>query len=293
MGDSVILGIDVETVGGTGAICELAVSAVSSDGSDLGHFETLVDPGDVTWQQIATSLHGITAAAVEGKPRLDAAWSNMFKWMRGLGAGPFSVFAHNAGFERGVLESQLRRDAERLEIRCSMQLARSRRPDLGKHTLDVVCDELCVPLVDHHRALPDAWAAAHVARLLIHGGTPPSSPPRPRLLSESTVWTSNEARGSNPALRAETEVISDRLAGEVIVFTGSPYSVKDRKDLKRLAIAHGAGVIDSVSSHTSMLVVCGFEREIPAGIRSTGKLKKALKLPCRIVSEGKFLSSVH
>jgi DNA polymerase III epsilon subunit-like protein len=293
MNDSVILGIDVETVGGPGAICELAVSAVSPDGCDLGHFEALVDPGDVTWQQAATRLHGISAAAVAGKQSLDAAWSEMIEWMRGLGESRFEVFAHNAGFERGVLGNQLQPDAERLDIKCSMQLARTRLPDLGEHALDVVCEEIGVPLLNHHRALPDAWASAHIARLLIHGGNRPSSPPMPRPLDEPTGWTSNGARGSNPALRAETEVISSRLAGEVVVFTGTPYSVKDRTDLKRLAIAHGADVADNVSRRTTVLVVAGHRGHVPEGALGKSKGRRALEFNCLIMSEEEFLAQIN
>jgi DNA polymerase-3 subunit alpha (Gram-positive type) len=79
------------------------------------------------------------------------------------------VCAHNAPFDIGFL----RIDAEKAGVRLpdmvldTLPLARAVMPDLKRHKLDMICKKLDVKLDQHHRALFDTRATAHMqVRLL-------------------------------------------------------------------------------------------------------------------------------
>jgi DNA polymerase-3 subunit epsilon len=80
-----------------------------------------------------------------------------------LGLTPYMLAAHNASFDRSVLETCCAAAGLRppsLAFRCSMQLARSTW-GLRPTTLPAVCAHLGIPL-QHHDALSDAEACARV-----------------------------------------------------------------------------------------------------------------------------------
>jgi DNA ligase (NAD+) len=75
---------------------------------------------------------------------------------------------------------------------------------------------------------------------------------------------------------------SDRLSGEVVVFTGGLESMT-RDDAKRLVLEHGGRVAEGVSKNATLVV---------AGEGAGAKLDKARKLGIRVVDEAAFLKLV-
>jgi len=80
-----------------------------------------------------------------------------------LSAGEF-VVAHNAGFDRSVLEAVCEHfeiAVPRLEWVCTCQLAKRRWPQLENHKLNTVCEAIGHRF-EHHHAGEDAEAAGRV-----------------------------------------------------------------------------------------------------------------------------------
>lgn len=87
------------------------------------------------------------------------------------------------------------------------------------------------------------------------------------------------AAGFNPV---ETETLrGSALSGETIVFTGTLAIPRD--EAKQLAEAAGAKVTDSITGKTTILV---------SGENAGSKLRKALELGVKVISEGEFLLQI-
>jgi DNA polymerase III subunit epsilon len=106
-----------------------------------------------------TYLHGITWAHVEGAPIFADVWPQLCPLLDGA---KYFV-AHNAGFDRGVLDTccvAARLEPPRLPFVCSMREAR-RKWGIRPTKLPDVCRHLGLTL-KHHDALSDAEAAARI-----------------------------------------------------------------------------------------------------------------------------------
>lgn len=120
-----------------------------------------------------TYLHGITWAQVEGAPVFADIWPQLCPLLDGAEY----LVAHNAGFDRGVLQeccSIACLDVPRQRFVCSMREAR-RKWGIHPTRLPDVCRQLGLPL-KHHDALSDAEAAA---RIMIAARAPASVSVRP------------------------------------------------------------------------------------------------------------------
>ena len=106
-----------------------------------------------------TGIHGITWEDVEDKPTFAEAWP----LLEGAFEGAAFIAAHNAGFDRGVLEAccgDAGLEPPALPWLCT---ARQARKQLGIFPANLanVARELKIPL-NHHRALSDAEACARI-----------------------------------------------------------------------------------------------------------------------------------
>jgi DNA polymerase-3 subunit epsilon len=106
-----------------------------------------------------TPIHGIDWEHVASAPPFADVWSDV----EPLVAGATFLAAHNASFDRSVLDACCRRASIHpplLPMRCSMQIAR-RVWGIHPTTLPDVCRFLRIPL-QHHDALSDAEACARI-----------------------------------------------------------------------------------------------------------------------------------
>lgn len=74
------------------------------------------------------------------------------------------LFAHNAEFDMNVLRTLFRKynlKTENLLYFCTLELSRQMFPMMEKHNLKYVAEKLCFKF-NHHHALEDARAAAHI-----------------------------------------------------------------------------------------------------------------------------------
>jgi DNA polymerase-3 subunit epsilon len=149
------------------------------DGVEVERRYTLIDPqiSPRAWDRGAIRIHGIRPADVSGAPSFADVWPELVHW-----AACYPLVAHNAGFDMGVLRSELQRGglaAPTIRYGCSMQLARSAWPRRGRgvletgsvseiaaapenHRLSTLSEFLGIEL-DHHNALSDALACGEIA----------------------------------------------------------------------------------------------------------------------------------
>ena len=136
-----------------------AVGAVLvRQGRIAGRYQQLIRPPRRSFE--FTYVHGLTWADVRDSPAFGDMWPDLRRF---LDAAGFLV-AHNAGFDRSVLEACCAAAGVTppgLAFRCTVQMAR-RTWNLPSASLPSVCRHLGIPL-NHHDALSDAEACARIA----------------------------------------------------------------------------------------------------------------------------------
>ena len=279
-----VVAIDVETVNPQGAICEFAAVAIDlASGRNLFAITSLIDPGDVEWNDITTSFHGLSPSDVRGAPALDAVWTSFLDRYSQLEAA--RLFAHNAAMDRSWLVTGLCRSLEH-EVHCTIALAKRTLP-LPRYTLPAVCAVLGIPFEESHRAASDAEATAEVARRLLLGlrtGTAAPSAPSPGP-TKARTWTSNENRGRNREIVATTARLGNKLAGRTVCITGQFGCGWTRKEAKARIVSQGGTPIDDVSGSCNLLVMAGRTGPLTPADFSTEKARKAKARGIEVVNE--------
>ena len=106
-----------------------------------------------------THIHGITWDMVRDAPPFAELWPQLNDWLRGVQF----LAAHNASFDRGVLEACCRSsglELPKIPFRCTVRMARETFR-IYPTRLECVCEALGIPLV-HHQAESDAEACARI-----------------------------------------------------------------------------------------------------------------------------------
>ncbi|MCL5735474.1 MAG: exonuclease domain-containing protein [Actinobacteria bacterium] len=158
--------LDLETTGarpGRSKITE--IGAVRIEGfREVAHFNTLVNPMRPIPPMI-TQITGITQEMVADAPRIDEVIPGLLDFLKGA-----IVVAHNAAFDVGFLNYELRRLKGRQlggGAIDTLPLARALAPGLPNYRLGTVANALGAPVGACHRALADAQAACHVFVTLV------------------------------------------------------------------------------------------------------------------------------
>ena len=151
----------IETTGlskETESITEIGAVKVV-DGKIIDRFSTFVNPERPIPAEI-TKLTGITNEMVADAPVITEILPKFLEFCQDA-----VLVAHNANFDTGFI----RLNAERkcgIEVKNTvldtLELSRALLPELKKHKLDIICEQLGVSLEGHHRAVNDAEATAEV-----------------------------------------------------------------------------------------------------------------------------------
>jgi len=154
--------VDLETTGGGprngDSIIEIGAVKIRG-GTVVGTFDRLVDPGRPL-PGFITRLTGITDAMLAGAAGIGEVLPEFAEF-----AGPHTLVAHNARFDRGFLDAAWREILDQplpQEVLCTLRLARRLLPNLRKRSLDALAGHFGIPIVDRHRALGDARITAEV-----------------------------------------------------------------------------------------------------------------------------------
>ena len=130
------------------------------NGVVVAEFSSLIRPPWLHVERTHESIHGISASSLTSAPT----FSQVFAKLAPLIERADFLVAHNAGFDRTVLESSCRTARLRPPTTpwlCTLQLARAVFP-LTSFRLPAVAAHLGMAL-HHHDALSDAQACARIA----------------------------------------------------------------------------------------------------------------------------------
>lgn len=155
-----LIAIDLETTGLSplvDRIIEIAAFKVTKVG--ITRFETLVNP-EIPIPAHTTAIHNITDEMVLNSPRLIEVLNEFKDFL-----GELPIVAHNAKFDLGFIVMGLQREKIKLSsalIYCSCKMSRVTHKEMPNHKLGTLVKELQIPLINHHRALDDAYASLMV-----------------------------------------------------------------------------------------------------------------------------------
>ena len=167
--------LDTETTGldpATGdRVIEIAAIEIVNLVPTGRHYHTLLDPERDVPEE-STRVHGFTAADLAGKPKFAEVVGEFLGF---LGDAP--IIAHNAPFDFGFLDAELRRAGhpalDRARMVDSLAVAKKRFPGLP-NSLDALCRRLGVDnsMRTSHNALLDVTLLAQVYLELMGGKQP-------------------------------------------------------------------------------------------------------------------------
>lgn len=151
---------DIETTGFSpvnNRIIEIGAVKVSG-GEIVDRYSAFVNP-DVPIPFEIEKLTGIKDDMVSDAPMIDKILPEFLTFARGC-----VMVAHNASFDMSFIMENARRQGLSAEFTYvdTVGIARVLLPHQAKHTLDAVAKTLGVSLENHHRAVDDAEATAHI-----------------------------------------------------------------------------------------------------------------------------------
>jgi DNA polymerase III epsilon subunit family exonuclease len=155
-----LIAIDLETTGLSplvDRIIEIAAFKITSNGVSV--YDTLINP-EIPIPEHTTAIHNITDEMVVNSPKLIDVLAEFKEFL-----GELPIVAHNAKFDLGFIVMGLQREKIKLSsslIYCSCKMARITHKEMTNHKLGTLVKELNIPLVNHHRALDDAYASLMV-----------------------------------------------------------------------------------------------------------------------------------
>ncbi len=155
-----LIAIDLETTGLSplvDRIIEIALYKVTPDKLEV--FQTLVNP-EIPIPAHTTAIHNITDDMVSDAPFLHEVLAELKSFV-----GLHPIVAHNAKFDLGFIVMGMQKGKISLAanpIYCSCKLSRYTHKETTNHKLATLVKELNIPLLNHHRALDDAFASLKI-----------------------------------------------------------------------------------------------------------------------------------
>ena len=151
---------DIETTGFSpvnNRIIEIGAVKVSG-GQIVDRYSAFVNP-DVPIPFEIEKLTGINDEMVMGAPMIDVILPQFLAFCEGC-----VLVAHNASFDMSFIIENARRQGLPTEYTYvdTVAIARVLLPNQARHTLDAVAKTLNISLENHHRAVDDAEATAHI-----------------------------------------------------------------------------------------------------------------------------------
>lgn len=161
------IALDFETADyGRDSACAVALVTVEK-GKIVESFYSLIRPPRK--EILFTWLHGISWSDVDRSPTFGELWPEMAERI----AEVDFISAHNASFDRGVLEACCETfgyTPPQVRYLCTMRMARQMW-DIRPTKLSDVCHQFSIPL-EHHHAESDALACAKITLRAWHTGVP-------------------------------------------------------------------------------------------------------------------------
>lgn len=158
--------IDFETANEQpSSVCSVGVVIVRG-GEVVDSFYSLIHPEPEYYQWFCSNVHGLTEADTEDAPVFSKVWKQIAPKIEGL-----PLVAHNACFDEGCLKAVHRvyqMDYPDYQFYDTLAASRSNFGyRLPNHQLQTVAAACGYNLENHHHALADAEACAHIAMKLL------------------------------------------------------------------------------------------------------------------------------
>lgn len=156
---------DFETTGldpNSDRIIEVGGIRVES-GKAVQEFSYLIQP-DIPLPATASKVTGITAAMLEGQPRIEEIMQPFLKFIDGC-----ILVAHNAEFDMAFLRNACRRLGYRIEwpCFCTLKMARVLLPQLESRNLDSLAAHYGLVFEARHRSVGDCKVTSSVLQSLL------------------------------------------------------------------------------------------------------------------------------
>ena len=157
--------IDFETANSErSSVCSVGVVVVRG-GTIVDTFYSLIQPEPNYYNYWCSRVHGLCREDTDDAPVFPDVWAQIEPLIEGL-----PLVAHNRPFDEGCLKAVFRTyqmDYPDYEFYDTLWASRRLLPDLDNHRLDTVAAACGYQMENHHHALADAEACAHIALHLL------------------------------------------------------------------------------------------------------------------------------
>lgn len=157
--------IDFETANEQlSSVCSVGIVIVR-DGKIEDKFYSLIQPEPNYYRHINKMVHGLSERDTDNAEVFPKVWAKIAEKLEGL-----TLVAHNKTFDESCLKSVFKTynmDYPDYEFRCTLRESRRKLKHLTSHKLDVVASACGYDMSNHHHALADAEACAHIAMEII------------------------------------------------------------------------------------------------------------------------------
>jgi len=157
--------IDFETANGElSSVCSVGIVTVRN-GIISDKFYSLIQPEPNYYAYGNTNIHGLTMEDTHDAKVFPEVWKEIEPVIVGL-----PLVAHNKGFDESCLRAVFRTyqmDYPGYTFYCTLAESRRQLKHLPNHRLHTVAADCGFILTNHHHALADAEACAHIAMQLL------------------------------------------------------------------------------------------------------------------------------
>ena len=146
------------------SVCSVGVVVVR-DGEIVDTFYSLIQPEPNYYLYWCQRIHGLSHEDTDDAPLFPTVWAKVEPLIEGL-----PLVAHNKAFDESCLKAVFlcyQMDYPDYEFHCTYQTARRVLKQLPNYQLDTVAAYCGFNLCNHHHALADAEACAHIAMHLL------------------------------------------------------------------------------------------------------------------------------
>jgi len=142
------------------SVCSIGLVFVENN-EIVDTYYQLIKPAPNYYSPFCTQVHGLSQYDTENAPLFPEVWKEILPKIKDL-----PLVAHNSMFDEGCLREVLAYYALPQHTNpffCTLRAARKSLPQLVNHKLDTVSAYFGFDLKQHHHALADAEACAHIA----------------------------------------------------------------------------------------------------------------------------------
>ncbi len=280
------IAFDVETANSNrDSICSIGiVEVLNSEIVNERHWYIKPEPFIMSFHN--SNKHKISKNLLVDAPSFEEVWHEIEPFFK-IG----HAVAHNIGFDKTCITTSLERTGKKLEniqFLCTLRLSKLAYK-LENYKLPTICEHIGHELEKHHDAISDAKGCAAIYLDLIDNAE--------ELEEEAEAEAETKRKASNKIrykrtinipiadLKEKTEVITNKLSGYVICFTGELNNIT-RDEARKIVFENGGEITSSVTNKTTHLVSGYYEEK-------TAKEKRADELGIETIFEDDFLKLIN